>query len=192
MEVDHIKPSCWLLLTTPCFTISQIGYCVECRACLPCFSSARMCQVSQGRRIASHCELDFSGVSPISSSLLSMLVGGTGELPRRSQITCPSPCHGRELHSDRDRGYRRANIDEEFARWAAAPERYFSSLTGTTPRTGFEGPQGGLFPEAPPGEGRAQAVDQVPREASSLKLLRERVNPQKSSQDSRCGNPTQR
>ena len=88
--------------------------------------------------------------------------------------------------------FRQANIDEEFARWAAAPERYFSSLTGTTPRTGFEGPQGGLFPEAPPGEGRAQAVDQVPREASSLKLLREKVNPQKSSQDSRCGNPTQR
>ena len=56
----------------------------------------------------------------------------------------------------------------------------------------FKGPQGGLFPEAPPGEGRAQAVDQVPREASSLKLLREKVNPQKSSQDSRCGNPTQR
>ena len=53
-------------------------------------------------------------------------------------------------------------------------------------------PRGGLFPEAPPGEGRAQAVDQVPREASSLKLLREKVNPQKSSQDSRCGNPTQR
>ena len=40
----------------------------------------------------------------------------------------------------------------------------------------FKGPQGGLFPEAPPGEGRAQAVDQVPREASSLKLLREQVN----------------
>ena len=56
----------------------------------------------------------------------------------------------------------------------------------------FKGPQGGLFPEAPPGESRAQAVDQVPREASSLKLLREQVNPQKSSQDSRCGNPTQR
>ena len=32
----------------------------------------------------------------------------------------------------------------------------------------------------------------VPREASSLKLLREKVNPQKSSEDSRCGNPTQR
>ena len=32
----------------------------------------------------------------------------------------------------------------------------------------------------------------VPREASSLKLFREQVNPQKSSQDSRCGNPTQR
>ena len=30
--------------------------------------------------------------------------------------------------------HRRANIDEEFARWAAAPERYFSSLTGTTPQ----------------------------------------------------------
>ena len=43
----------------------------------------------------------------------------------------------------------------------------------------FKGPQGGLFLEAPPGEGRAQAVDQVPREASSLKLLREKVNPQK-------------
>ena len=55
--------------------------------------------------------------------------------------------------------YGRVNIDEEFARWAAAPERYFSSLTGTTPRTGFEGLQGGLFPEAPPGEGQAQAVD---------------------------------
>ena len=53
---------------------------------------------------------------------------------------------------------RRAKIDEEFARWAAAPERYFLSLTGTTPRTGFEGPQGGLFPEASPGEGQAQAV----------------------------------
>ena len=65
--------------------------------------------------------------------------------------------------------YRRANIDEEFARWAAAPERYFSSLTGTTPRTGFEGPQEGLFSEAPPGGGRAQAVDQVPREASSVR-----------------------
>ena len=55
--------------------------------------------------------------------------------------------------------YGRVNIDEEFARWAAAPERYFSSLTGTTPRTGFEGLQGGLFPEGPPGEGQAQAVD---------------------------------
>ena len=51
--------------------------------------------------------------------------------------------------------YRRAYIDEEFARWAAAPERYFSSLTGTTPRTGFEGHQ----------------------KASSLKLLQEKVRP---------------
>ena len=54
-----------------------------------------------------------------------MLGGGIGELPRRSQITCPSPCHGRELHSGRDRGYRRANIDEEFAQRAAVLERLF-------------------------------------------------------------------
>ena len=54
----------------------------------------------------------------------------------------------------------------------------------TTLRIAFEGPQGGLFSEAPPGEDRAQAVDQVLREASSLKLLREKVSnfPQESSQ----------
>ena len=139
-----VEPSCWLRLTTPYCTISQIGHCVECRACFACFSSARMCQVSQDRRIASHCELDFFRSFPISSSLLSFLVGGTGELPRRSQITCPSPCHGRELHSDRDRGYRRAIIDEEFALPRGRPH-WSGSFK-------FKGPQGGLFPEAPPGE----------------------------------------
>ena len=35
----------------------------------------------------------------------------------------------------------------------------FQVQPDTTPRTGFEGLQGGLFPEAPPGEGQAQAVD---------------------------------
>ena len=76
--------------------------------------------------------------------------------------------------------------------WTGVYRRRIRPEGGRTGAALFESPQGGLFPEAPPGEGRAQAVDQVPREASSLKLLREKVNPQKSSQDSRCGNPTQR
>ena len=51
----------------------------------------------------------------------------------------------------------------------------------------FEGHQGRLFPEAPPGEGQAQAVDQV--RSSGRKST---DFPQESLQDSRCGNPTHR
>ena len=75
-----------------------------------------------GPGITSHRKLDFFEKFPTPSSLLSML---PGEPPRRSPITGPSSCHGRELDSGRDRGYRRANTDEEFAQRAAALERLF-------------------------------------------------------------------
>ena len=73
----------------------------------------------------------------------------------------PRSWHCRNLHGGRGRTST-GEYHREFARWATAPERYFSSPTGTTPRTGFEGPQGGLFPEAPLGEGRVQAWSRSP------------------------------
>ena len=56
-----------------------------------------------------------------------------------------------------------AEVEHRLANIAAALERYFSSLTSTTPRTGVEGPQGGLFPEAPPGESRLTSRKRVRR-----------------------------
>ena len=56
-----------------------------------------------------------------------------------------------------------AYIDDESPGGAAAPERYFSSLTGTTLRTGFGGPQGGLFHEAPLGRRSATSRKRVRR-----------------------------
>ena len=87
------------------------------------------------------------------------LVVATGHLLRNLMANCHPPGIAEEVSctsiiqhpvglSDRSST---GEYHREFARWAAAPERYFSSLMGTTPRTGFEGPQGCLFPEAPAG-----------------------------------------
>ena len=40
---------------------TQIGHRVECRSCVPGFSSAEVFHVIRDRRIPPHCELDFSG-----------------------------------------------------------------------------------------------------------------------------------
>ena len=109
------------------FRLLQLGRTSWCRIHCSLAVCVCVCRFSRQLNTLARCHIlpSLSISSRIFQDSSPFLSGGLQVLLRRSTITCPISWHGRELHSGRDRGYGRVDIDEEFVQRAAALERHF-------------------------------------------------------------------